>query len=263
MPDVIRHARLTVRGMRLDAASGHPFVTDERLDLRPVEVAAVSGKIEGTPSVNKIDSENERAAAGGDVLHRTKKKLAVKTSTVPAERIRRKLFTICATERFSYGNVSHARVFAVTIRQAYSVLGLDASSTTPDEIRLRFRELIRLNHPDGRPSHEQAGANERTRAIVEACSLLRTQELLRETSARRSSADAGFRRRAETSQEPTFAEVFGWIDELWRECLSGNLVYAASPAFGLRVTLGAWAIGWELMWGAGSSVNRSVCKPLE
>src|SRR5450631_3811834 len=64
--------------------------------------------------------------------------------------------------------------FAVTIGQAYDTLGLDASSTTPDEARSRFRDLIRSNHPDGKPSHEEALANETTRVIVEACTLLRT-----------------------------------------------------------------------------------------
>jgi len=65
--------------------------------------------------------------------------------------------------------------FEVTIGQAYDTLGLDASSTTPDQARSRFRDLIRSNHPDGKPSHEQARANETTCVTVEACTLLRTK----------------------------------------------------------------------------------------
>jgi hypothetical protein len=146
----------------------------------------------------------------------------------------------------------------VTIRQAYSVLGLDPSTTTPDEIRLRFRELVRSNHPDGKPSHEQAQANERTRAIVEACSFLRAQGLLRETTRPRSAAPGGLSWRQATTAEPLIADIFGWIDELWRECLGANLGYVVSPLFGVRLALAAWEMGCEIMWGVGSNSGRSA-----
>jgi hypothetical protein len=80
-----------------------------------------------------------------------------------------------APEGADHQILSRFRGFEVTIGQAYDTLGLDASSTTPDEARLRFRDLIHLNHPDGKPSHEQALPNETTRVIFEACTLLRTK----------------------------------------------------------------------------------------
>jgi hypothetical protein len=144
----------------------------------------------------------------------------------------------------------------VTIRDAYSVLGLDASST-PDEVRLRFRELIRSNHPDGKPSYEQARASETTRAIVEACALLRTQGFPRVVTGSCSAAAGGLRYRRQTPAEPHSADLFAWIDELWRECVCSNLVCVASPVFGVRLTLGGWAMVWEIMWG-GRSIVRST-----
>jgi hypothetical protein len=136
----------------------------------------------------------------------------------------------------------------VTIQQAYSVLGLDASSTTPDEVRLRFRELVRSNHPDGKPSYEQARANETTRLIVEACTLLRTQGFPRGMARSRSAAASGLRYQRQAAAEPQSADLFVWIDELWRECVCGDLVCVVSPAFGVRLTLGSWTLGWEIMW---------------
>ena len=142
----------------------------------------------------------------------------------------------------------------VTIREAYSVLGLEASSTA-DEVRLRFRELIRSNHPDGKPSYEQARANETTRAIVEACIVLRTQGFPRVVAGSRDTSASGLRCRQQTPAEPHSADIFVWFDELWRECVSSNLVCVVSPAFGVRLTLGAWATVWEIMWG-GQSFDR-------
>jgi hypothetical protein len=135
-----------------------------------------------------------------------------------------------------------SRGLDVTIRQAYSVLGLDPASTTPIEVRLRFRELIRTHHPDGKLSNEQAQANETTRLIIEACSLLRTQGFPRGMARSRSAAASGLRYQRQATAEPQSAESadrFAWIDELWRECVCGNLVCVVAPAFSLRLTLGA------------------------
>jgi hypothetical protein len=126
--------------------------------------------------------------------------------------------------------------FDVTIGQAYDTLGLDAS-TTPDEARSRFRELIRSNHPDGKPSHEQARANETTRVIVEACTLLRTRGFPLVVVCNR------------TAEEPESANPLAWLDEVWRECVRSNLICAMSPAFGVRFALGAWTMGWKTMFG--------------
>jgi hypothetical protein len=132
----------------------------------------------------------------------------------------------------------------VTIGQAYDTLGLDASSTTPDEARSRFRELIRSNHPDGKPSHEQARANETTRVIVEACSLLRTQGFPR-VMAR---ADArGLRYERQTAAEPLSADPLAWVDEVLRESVRSYLVGVVSLAFGVRFALGAWTMGWQIL----------------
>lgn len=150
----------------------------------------------------------------------------------------------------------------MTIRQAYSVLGLDPLSTSSDEIRLRFRELVRSNHPDGKPSHEQAQANERTRAIVEACSFLRAQGVLREATRPRGAAAGGVRWRQETTAEPLIADIFGWVDELWRECVGANMAYVVSPLFGVRLTLAAWAASCEFMRGTGSNSDSSAPRRL-
>jgi hypothetical protein len=135
----------------------------------------------------------------------------------------------------------------VTVPQAYATLGLDASSTAPDEARSRFRDLIRLNHPDGKPSHEQARANETTCAIVEACTLLRAEGFPRVT-ARNSTADAsGLRNEPPAPAEPKSADPFAWLDEMQRDCVC-TIVCVVSPAFGLRFALRAWTTAWEIMW---------------
>jgi hypothetical protein len=133
-------------------------------------------------------------------------------------------------------------MFDVTIRQAYATLGLDASSTTPDQLRSRFRTLIRLNHPDGKPSQEQVRANETTCAIVEACGLLRARGFAGVT-ARNSRADAG-------GPDP-----FAWFDEMQREYVRSSLLYVVSPAFAVRFALGAWTMGWEIMWAGPRKVK--------
>ncbi len=133
----------------------------------------------------------------------------------------------------------------MTVRQAYATLGLDASST-PDEARSRFRDLIRLNHPDGKPSHEQARANETTCSIIEACTVLRAEEFSR-TTARNWTADASGRRDEPPAEaEPESADPFAWLDEMQRECVR-SMVCVMSPAFGVRLALGAWTMAWEIM----------------
>jgi hypothetical protein len=140
--------------------------------------------------------------------------------------------------------LSCSQSFDVTIREAYAALGLDASSTTPDEARSRFRELIRSNHPGGKPSHEQARANETTRITVEACTLLRTQGFPR-VMAR---ADAsGLRHERQTAAEPESADPLAWVDVVLRESTCSYLVGVVSLAFGVRFALGAWAMGWQIM----------------
>lgn len=135
----------------------------------------------------------------------------------------------------------------MTVPQAYATLGLDSSSTTPEEARSRFRNLIRLNHPDGKPSHEQARANETTCAIVEACTVLRAAGLPR-AKARNGAADASGRRYAQPPlAEPESADPFAWLDEMQRECVR-SIVCVMSPAFGVGLALGAWTMAWEIMW---------------
>ena len=136
----------------------------------------------------------------------------------------------------------------MTIRQAYDTLGLDASSTTPDEVRLRFRDLIRSNHPDGKPTHEQARANETILVIVEACTLLRTKGFPLEMVCN-GTVDASRLRYERPVAAEESAEPFAWVDELWRACVRSNLVCVVSPAFGVRFALDAWTMGWETMWG--------------
>jgi hypothetical protein len=131
----------------------------------------------------------------------------------------------------------------VTVEQAYGTLGLDASSTTPDAARSRFRELIRLHHPDGKPSFEQARANESTRVIVEACALLRM----------RGFPGTAVVNGAASVTEP--ADPLAWVDDFWRECAHGNLGYIASPAFTVRCAFGAWAMCWQLIWGKQNTIQ--------
>ncbi len=134
----------------------------------------------------------------------------------------------------------------MTIPEAYATLGLDASSTSPDEARSRFRELIRSNHPDGRPSHEQAQANEVTRVIVEACVVLRAAGFLRVTAGR-SCADSGARYEKRVSDGANSAELHAWADELWRQCAGAQLIWFTSSLCCIGFSLNTLTMGWEIM----------------
>jgi hypothetical protein len=138
--------------------------------------------------------------------------------------------------------------FDVTIGEAYDTLGLDASSTTPNQARSRFRELIRSNHPDGKPSHEQALANETTRVIVEACTLLRTKAFPLVAVSNRAADATGSRYEREAAAEHESAYPHAWLDDVWGECIRSTLVFAMSPAFCVRFALGAWTMGWETVF---------------
>jgi hypothetical protein len=140
------------------------------------------------------------------------------------------------------------------------VLGLHPASATPDDVRLRFRELIRSHHPDGKLSYEQAQATETTRLIIEACNLLRTQGFPRGMARSRSAAASGLRHQRETADEPQSTDVFAWIDELWREGVCGNLICGIAPAFSVRLTLGVWAMGWKIVWGDRSFIRSTQDK---
>jgi hypothetical protein len=122
----------------------------------------------------------------------------------------------------------------MTIHQAYLTLGLDASATS-EEVGCRFRTLVRASHPDGKPSHEEALANEKTRILVEACFLIRAKKL----------DNIG----ALGSYQDASVDSFAWIDEAWRECIDTSFVCVVSPVFGLRMMLGAWSMGWGFVFG--------------
>lgn len=131
----------------------------------------------------------------------------------------------------------------MTVPEAYAALGLDPSSTTPDDARSRFRELIRSNHPDGRPSHERAHANEATRVIVEACTLLRVQGFPRITACAHT---GGLRYERQAVGEAPSADPLAWVDDVLRESLRGYLVGVVSLAFGFQYLLGAWTMGYRI-----------------
>jgi hypothetical protein len=119
-----------------------------------------------------------------------------------------------ALEGADHQTLSRSRSSDVTIGQAYDTLGLDASSTTPDEARSRFRDLIRSNHPDGKPSHEQARANETTRVIVEACTLLRTKGFPRLMAPNRAADLSAPRYERSATEEPESTDPLAWLDEV-------------------------------------------------
>jgi curved DNA-binding protein CbpA len=146
----------------------------------------------------------------------------------------------------------------VTIGEAYAALGLDPSTATPDEARSRFRDLIRSNHPDGKPSHEQARANEKTRLIVEACALLRSEGFPRVMAGRHHTPEPnGLCYHRPSPGEAASADPFTWFDEMWRECAPVNLGGAASLGLqSVRVALGAWTIGWQLVYGVKRKGRR-------
>jgi len=131
----------------------------------------------------------------------------------------------------------------VTVKEAYGALGLDPSSTTPDEVRLRFRELIRLNHPDAKPPHEQQRANETTRRLVEACALLRVQGFPRVLGR----ADTGGLRYEPQAVAEPGADPLTWLDDAMRESVQSYLAGVASIAFGIRLAFGMMTMGWQIM----------------
>jgi hypothetical protein len=135
----------------------------------------------------------------------------------------------------------------MTIREAYATLGLDASMTTPNQARLRFRELIRSNHPDGKPPHEQLRANEMTRTIVDACALLRAQGFPQVTA--RADADELRYERYERQAvaEPASADPLAWVDDALRESVRNYLFGMVSLTFGVQFMLGAWTMGFRIM----------------
>ena len=136
----------------------------------------------------------------------------------------------------------------MTIGQAYATLGLDASSATPDAARTRFRDLIRSNHPDGKPTHEQALANEKTRTLIEACTLLRLNGFLSSACGGRGQVGSSrLGRVPATGREPV--DPFAWLDDVWRECVRGNVAGLASPLVSVGLVWHAWAVGCALLYG--------------
>ena len=61
----------------------------------------------------------------------------------------------------------------MTQREAYAVLDLDPARANADDVRIRFRTLVRTHHPDFAVPERQAQANEATRRLVEAYAVLR------------------------------------------------------------------------------------------
>jgi hypothetical protein len=100
----------------------------------------------------------------------------------------------------------------VTVVEAYDVLGLDGARASADEIRARFRDLIRANHPDRAPLDQKARANEVTRTLVEAYALLRERGYPRVD---RTAGTWSY----EPQEEPmaSTADPFAWVEELWRD----------------------------------------------
>ena len=84
----------------------------------------------------------------------------------------------------------------MTRSEAYTVLGLDARSANADDVRSAFRTLVRDNHPDRAAPERVTQANETTRRLVEAYSVLR-----------------------DPSREPVVPEddLEAWVEDAWRE----------------------------------------------
>jgi len=129
----------------------------------------------------------------------------------------------------------------VTIADAYSALGLDASSATPEQARTRFRDLIRANHPDGKPSHEQVQANEATRLLVEAYTSLRREGFPRVVARKRKQDASGPDYERQAAPEPEPADPLAWLDETWRENVRRSPPEVAIAKAILRAFW--WAIG--------------------
>jgi len=132
----------------------------------------------------------------------------------------------------------------MTVREAYGALGLDPSATTPHDVRLRFRELIRSNHPDAKPAYEQAEANEATRVIVEACTLLRRQGIPLIAAV---PGGDGLRYERQAVAESASADPLAWVDDVLRESLRGYLIGVMSLTFGVQYLLTAWTFGYRIM----------------
>ena len=140
----------------------------------------------------------------------------------------------------------------MTIEEAYAALGLDGALASPGDVRARFRDLIRANHPDFAPLERQARANETTRRLVEAYSTVRQAgypRVSRDRGARASFVDYAPQEPAEA--EP--ADPLAWVDEAWREsvrrkppedAMTGAVLRAAWWSFGalLLVVLGLPAL---------------------
>jgi hypothetical protein len=132
----------------------------------------------------------------------------------------------------------------VTIGEAYALLGLDVSSAIPDEVRERFRVLIRANHPDGKPSHQQALANETTRAIVEAYTLLCNEGFPRLLGSKRAVDATGPRYKRHAASQAESTDPLAWVDEVWRESVRNEAPETAITKAILRA----------LWWGLGGSI---------
>ncbi len=139
----------------------------------------------------------------------------------------------------------------MTIAEAYGALGLDAFTTTPEQVRIRFRDLIRANHPDKKPSHEEAQANEATRTIVEAYTLLREDGFPRATTHRRNYT-AGTKAHYERQAAPESADPLAWLDDVWRESVRHKPPEVAISNALLRAMW--WFIGGAAFAWLGGSV---------
>ena len=84
----------------------------------------------------------------------------------------------------------------MTTGEAYAVLGLDPARASADDVRARFRTLVRANHPDRAAPERVTQANEATRRLVEAYAVLR-----------------------DPAREPVVPEddLDAWVADAWRE----------------------------------------------
>ena len=80
--------------------------------------------------------------------------------------------------------------------EAYALLGLDPRHANADDVRARFRTLVRAHHPDTAGPERAAQANETTRRLVEAYALLR-----------------------DPAREPVVPEddLGAWVADAWRD----------------------------------------------
>jgi len=155
----------------------------------------------------------------------------------------------------------------LTIDEAYALLGLDPRSTAPNQARERFRDLIRANHPDGKPLPEQAEANQTTRLLIEAYALLRTEGFPRSVRSRRyaTSGGVGYEPQAATQPEP--ADPLAWVDEVWRESVRSDAPETAIAKAILRAVMWGFAgavllfAGIVLMVGAIGTLSARTAGP--